>query len=321
MTDPGTVFALPFMQNALAALLMLAVAGAVVGVALNLRGLEFLSDGLVHAVFPGAVAGFLLSGPEGVYPGVAVAALVATVVLTIVARRLPGAGSDAATAVVLAGAFGLGVVLVSTRSDYTTGLEQLLFGQLLTVSSSDLGAIALCGGVAVLLVAVTWKEQLFVSFDVRGARAAGLRVLVLELALNAAIALVVVAASRAVGNLLVLAVLIAPAAIARLLSRRLAVIVPLAVGVAISASVLGLALSYALSVDLRVGASPSAVLALVLVGGYLAVAAARGLVTGVVRRRPRSGSHADLPSGADQEPMTVLPSGADREPMTVLGVR
>lgn len=287
MTDIGTVFALPFMQNALAALVMLAVAGAVVGVALNLRGLEFLSDGLVHAVFPGAVAGFLMSGSEGVYPGAAIAALIATVALTIVARKLPGAGSDAATAVVLAGAFGLGVVLVSTRSDYTTGLEQLLFGQLLTVSSNDLTAIAVCGGIAVLVVVVTWKEQLFVSFDPRGARAAGLRVLALELALNVAIALVVVAASRAVGNLLVLAVLIAPAAIARLVSRRLVVILPLAVGVAVAASCLGLVLGYGLSVDLRVNASPSAVLALVLVGGYLVVAGCSGGAALLARRRSR----------------------------------
>lgn len=283
-------FSLPFMQAALAAVVMIGLAGGVVGVALNLRGLEFLSDGLVHAVFPGAVAGFLLGGATGIYPGAAVAAVVATVALTIVTRRLPGAGSDAATAVVLAGAFAIGIVLVSMRSDYSVGLEHLLFGTLLTVGPADLVAIAVCGGLAVLIVGATWKEQLLVSFDRRGARAAGFRVLVLELALNIAIALVVVAAARAIGNLLVLAILIVPAAVARLLSRRIGWIVVVSVVVAVGASVLGLVLSFDLSVRYGVDASPSSVLALTLVGVYLVVAAGSAVVS---RVRPRARRDAD----------------------------
>ncbi|MGO2113082.1 MAG: metal ABC transporter permease, partial [Pseudoclavibacter sp.] len=194
-----TAFALPFMQHALLALAMLAVVSAIVGVQLNLRGLEFISDGLVHAVFPGVVIGFVTAGNDGIYPAAVITAVIATAALTWASRR--GAGTDATTAVVLAGTFAIGIVIVSRTTTYSTGLEHLLFGQPLTVDARDLIAIGVLGGIALVLVVATWREQLFISFDARGARASGYRTLLYELALNLAIALVVVAAARAVGNL------------------------------------------------------------------------------------------------------------------------
>lgn len=290
MTDLATMFGAGFMQSAALALGILAVVGAVVGVALNLRDLEFMSDGLVHAVFPGIVLGFVLGGVDGVYVGAVIAALLATTLLTISSHR--GVGSDATIAVLLAGAFALGIVIVSRTTKYASGLESLLFGQLLTIDSDDLIAIAVLGGIALALVIGTWKEQLFVSFDAPGARAAGLSVLAYELALNLAIALVVVAASRAVGNLLVLAILIVPAAIGRLCSARLGPTIAIAIGSALGASVLGLAAGYWFSVDARIQVSPSAVLVLVLVGIYLVVAAITSLGRRL-RRRPNGDARGD----------------------------
>lgn len=285
------VFALPFMQQALLALAMLAVVSAVVGVALNLRELEFVSDGLVHAVFPGVVIGFVLAGDDGLYVGAIIASLLATAALTWAARR--GVGTDATTAVVLAGTFAIGIVIVSRTTTFSTGLEHLLFGQLLTVRPADLVAIAVLGGIALVLVLATWKEQLFRSFDRRGAAAAGYRTLAYELALNLAIALVVVAAARAVGNLLVLAILIVPAAVGRLLSRRIGVVVAIALVTSLVASVLGLTVAFQLSVVADVPASPTAVVVLVLIAIYLAAAVASrilarigvGVVRGPRRRR------------------------------------
>lgn len=290
-------FALPFMQQALLALALISIVSAVVGVQLNLRGLEFVSDGLVHAVFPGVVIGFVTSGMEGLYVGAVIAALIATAALTWAARR--GAGTDAATAVVLAGTFAIGIVIVSRTTDFATGLEHLLFGQLLTVGPGDLVAIAILGGIALVLVLVTWRQQVFLSFDARGARAAGASSLVYELILNLAIALVVVAAARAVGNLLVLAILIIPAAVGRLLSRRIGAIAAIALATSLVGACVGLWLAYEASVTLGLSASPTSVVVLVFVAIYLvAVLASRLLWRGGVtrsRRRATASGNAALP--------------------------
>ncbi|GGA67658.1 zinc ABC transporter permease [Pseudoclavibacter endophyticus] len=290
---------LPFMQHALLALIMLAVVSSIVGVQLNLRGLEFISDGLVHAVFPGVVIGFVVNGMDGVYVGAVIASLIATGALTWAARR--GAGTDATTAVVLAGTFAIGIVIVSRTTTYTTGLEHLLFGQPLTVHAADLVAIGVLGGLALVLVLGTWKEQLFLSFDLRGARASGYRTLLYELALNLAIALVVVAAARAVGNLMVLAILIIPAAVGRLLSRRVSVIVLVALAVSLVGSVIGLLLAFELSLTLGLTSSPTSVIVLVFVAMYLlAVVVAK---TAMRVRRARGSRDLD----ARRDPHNVEP--------------
>lgn len=286
LTGIDVMFGAPFMQQAAIALGLLAACAALVGVALNLRDLEFVSDGLVHAVFPGVVIGLALGGGETIYVGAIIAALIATVLLTIATNR--GAGTDASTAVLLAGCFALGIVIVSRTTTYSTGVEQLLFGQLLTIGTGDVLVIAVLGGIAALLVVFTWKEQVFISFDRRGAEASAMRVFAYELALNLAIALVVVAASRAVGNLLVLALLIVPAAVGRLLSRRLSAILAIAFVTALLGSVAGLVGGYWLAVDASLAISPSGVLVLCLVAIYLVVAGISSLAT-LVRRRTRGG--------------------------------
>lgn len=263
----------PFMLNAMLVLAILALAGGIVGVQLNLRGLEFLGDGLVHSIFPGVVIGFVLQGAGGTYLGAGIAALIATVLLTLAARR--GLGDDAATAIILSGAFSLGVVIVSTTTAYTGGLEHLLFGQLLTVDRTDLGIVAALCGAAVLVVAVSWRFQVFRAFDRIGARASGVRVRALELALNLAIALVIVAGARAIGNLLILALLIVPPAVGRLASRRIDRIVPIAIATALLPSLGGLWLAYALSVRAGVDVSPSGMVVLALAAVYLLAALAR----------------------------------------------
>lgn len=295
MTDLSVLLQLPFVQSAAVAIIVLAVASAIVGTALALRGLEFLSDGLVHSVFPGVVVGFIAAGTDGVYVGAGIAALIATVALTIASSR--GIGSDATIAVVLAGAFSLGIVIVSRSVDYASGLEHLLFGQLLTVSSADIVAICVLGGAAVLLVLGTWKEQLLVSFDRKQAQASGMRVLAYELVLNIAIALVVVAAARAVGNLLVLALLIVPVAVARLVTRRVWTIAVVSLVVSVGCGLVGLWAGLWLSLDAGVQASPSAVLVLVLVALYLVVVVVTRLTAfaAAARRRGAAGVKADRP--------------------------
>ena len=278
-------FTLPFMARALAVLAALSLVAGVVGVLVNLRGLEFISDGLTHAVFPGIAVGFVWGGREGLFVGAMIAALVAAVVLTLIARS--AVPTDAAIAVVFTAMFSIGVIVVSRDTNYVGQLEQLLFGRLLTISPAEVVQTIVICGVALLVALLTVKEQVFRAFDHTGFSASGYRPLLLELLLNCAIALVVVAASSAVGNLLVLGVLIVPGAVARLVTSRLWLLFPVAAVFAGLASWLGLALGYSASVDLGVDLPSGATVVLVFVGGYAVALLVRLAVDRLRAGRPR----------------------------------
>ena len=270
-----TAFTLPFMGRALFVLLVLSVAAGVIGVFINLRGLEFLSDGLTHAVFPGIAAGIVLGGRDGLYVGALIAAVAAAIVLTLLSNKR--VSSDATIAIVLTAMFSLGVIFVSRSRDYAGQLESLLFGHLLTVTATEVAVTSIVAVVALLIVMVTFRAQLFLAFDRSAAQAAGYRPLALNLALNVAIALVVVAASSAVGNLLVLAVLIVPGAVARLATGRLPLMFVFSAGFAMLASWLGLATAFGLSLGADVSIPGGATVVLVFVLGYLLMLGWRGM--------------------------------------------
>ncbi|HET6671920.1 MAG TPA: metal ABC transporter permease [Agromyces sp.] len=259
-------FALPFMARALLVMLVLAVVAGVVGVLVNLRGLEFISDGLTHAVFPGLAIGLALGGTAGLVPGATVAALAAAVVLTWLDRA--GITSDAAIAIVLTAMFSVGVIVVSRGDDYASELEALLFGRVLTIPPESVVPLILVCLVAVVAVAVTMKQQVFRAFDRSGSRAVGDSALALDLTLNAAVALVVVAAASTVGTLLVLALLIVPGAAARLMTERLWWLFPVAAGFAALMAWLGLAVGFAGSVAGGVDLPAGSTIVAVFVVGY-----------------------------------------------------
>ncbi|MEO6200938.1 MAG: metal ABC transporter permease [Cryobacterium sp.] len=279
-------FSLPFMARAAAVLAALSLVAGVVGVLVNLRGLEFISDGLTHAVFPGIAVGFVWGGREGLFLGAMVAALVAAAALTLIARS--AVPTDAAIAVVFTAMFSIGIIVVSRETNYAGQLEQLLFGRLLTISAAEVVQTIVICGVALLAVTLTAKEQVFRAFDHTGFDAAGYRPLLLDLLLNGAIALVVVAASSAVGTLLVLGVLIVPGAVARLVTQRLWLLFPVAAVFSAVAAWLGLAFGFAASVDLGIDLPSGATVVLTLIAGYVVALFARLAVDRVRAGRPRS---------------------------------
>ncbi len=260
-------FRFPFIQNALAVIVPLALVTGLVAVFINLRGLEFVSDGLTHAVFPGLAAGFVVAGSPGLLPGALIAAVIATLALTYFAGA--GLASDTATAITLTGMFAIGVLIVSTPGGGSTSIESLLFGHLFTVTSMEAGLAALAAGLAATLVLVTYRAQVFAAFDEDGARGAGFRTLSVNITLNLAIALVVVSASLAVGNLLVLALLIVPGATARLVARKFTSMVVVSVAVAVGASITGVLLAVVLSFTVDVPVPGGATVALMFVAVYL----------------------------------------------------
>lgn len=272
LLDP---FGSPFMQRALVEALLLAVIGAVVSVFVVLRKLAFVSDVLTHTVFPGVVIGFLVAGAGGIVWGALAFAVLSAVLLTLLAARTR-VTEDASMAIVLTGFFAVGVILVSRRSSYTADLTAFLFGRILTVDRGQILATAAIGAVVLATLGLLGKELLFRAFDPAGAEARGYRVLLLDLVLNLAVALVVVAAVRAVGTVLVIALLVVPGAAGRLLSDRLGGILAAAVGIAALAGWLGLVASWQASVNhgVRLASGATVVLALVALYGLAAVVAA-----------------------------------------------
>jgi manganese/iron transport system permease protein len=262
LLDP---FTSPFMQRALLEALLLGVVGAVVSVFVVLRRLAFVSDVLTHTVFPGVVIGFLVAGTGGIVWGALVFAVLSAVLLTVLSARAR-VTEDASMAIVLTGFFAFGVILVSRRSSFTTDLTAFLFGRILTVDRTQILVTAVLGAAVLLMLGLLGKELLLRAFDPAGAEARGYRVLVLDLVLNLAVALVVVAAVRAVGTVLVIALLVVPGAAGRLLSDRLAGITLAAIVTAGLAGWLGLVASWQASVNhgLRLASGATVVLVLVL---------------------------------------------------------
>jgi ABC-type Mn2+/Zn2+ transport system permease subunit len=231
---------LGFMQRALLELVLVGVVGGVLGCWIVLYELSYSAESLAHSLFPGLVLAALFGFPLVLGGALGVAVAAAAVAL---AAHAPGIERDTAVAVVITSLFGLGVLVALTPAS-PPGLETLLFGDLLGVSGSDLATAAGLTGAVLAGAALLHRELLAVGFDRASARALGGRPLLADLALLALVAAATLIAVRGLGNLLVVAVLVAPAATARLLSGRLATMMMLAVAVAAACSVGGLYLSY-----------------------------------------------------------------------------
>jgi ABC-type Mn2+/Zn2+ transport system permease subunit len=255
-----------FMQRALAELVLLGVVGAVVGCWVVLYELAYSAESLAHALFPGAVAAALLGIP--VIAGGAVGVLAAATAMALVGR-VPLLRGDTSVAVVITSLFGLGV-LVALSPSTPPGIEGILFGDLLGVTRGDLITSAVLAGGSLVALTALYRPLLATGFERSTASAFGLSPALVDLALLALLALAIVIGVQALGNLLVVALLVGPAACARLVTRRMARMMTVAVVVALAAAVGGLYLSY--YAGLAAGASVAAV----MVATYLALLCATG---------------------------------------------
>jgi manganese/iron transport system permease protein len=278
-------FGSPFMARALVEALLLGVVGGVVSVFIVLRRLAFVSDVLTHTVFPGVVIGYLVAQTDGIVWGALAFAVLSAVLLTLLSASAR-VTEDASMAILLTGFFAVGVILVSRRSSYTADLTAFLFGRILVVDRQQIVVTAVIGALVLLALALLGKELVLRAFDPDAAAARGYRVPALDLALNLAVALVVVAAVRAVGTVLVIALLVVPGAAARLLTDRLGRLFVLAAAIGGLGGWLGLAASYEASVHHGLRLASGATVVLVLVALY-AVAAGAGAARWSVRRSRR----------------------------------
>lgn len=229
-----------YLHRAIVEVILVGALAGVVGVHVVLRRLAFFTMAMTHATFPGVVAAAVL-GIDIYLGGAAAGVLVALAVVAAARRR--GQDTTTATGVVLAGGFALGVALMSTQDGFTRDLTAYLVGSVLTVGVGDLAVTAVVGIAVVGLLALLHKELVFAAFDPGGVRAAGYPGTALDLVVLLAVEAVVVTAVPAVGTILAVALVVAPAAAARLWTDRLGATFALAAGIGIAAGLGGLAIS------------------------------------------------------------------------------
>lgn len=229
------------MRLALIEVVLMGIVTGAIGAYVVVRGLSFMGDALSHAIFPGIVIAVLLDG--SIFVGALAFGIVTAIGIGLLARN-ERVKEDSAIGVLFAGMFALGVVIYSAEREFDHELSEILFGDVLTVSWSDIAVTAACGAVVLLALTLLHKEFVAVAFDRTAARAVGLPVFWLDVLLLVLISLTIVVSLRSVGNILVVAMLITPAATARLLTDRLTHTMALAALLGASAGVIGLYISY-----------------------------------------------------------------------------
>ena len=287
-----------FFLRALVASMLVGTVCAVVGTYVVLRGVAFNGDAIAHAGFPGIVVAYILGWP--LYIGATVAAVGTALAIGVVTRRA-GIRQDTAIGVLFAGTFAFGVFLFSGISGYVADLFSFLFGNVLAIGTTDLIALTGLGIGVVVVVAALWKELLYATFDPLGAAASGIPVDRLELLFLALVAITIVVSLQAVGIILVVAMLVTPAATAQLLTVRFTRLMLTAAVVGIGSAIAGLYISYWL--DVASGAT--IVLVQTALFGLALVLGPRGVVA---RRRGRVVNAAD--EAEDPVPAaTAAPAG------------
>jgi zinc/manganese transport system substrate-binding protein len=267
-------FQLPFVQRGLLELVLFSLGAGLLGTWIVLRGLAFYAHAVATASFPGLVlaGGLGFAAPLGAF---AVGGLFALSVGRLAAGRR--AGYETATALALTGALAAGTILASDVFHSGSEVDSLLFGSLLTLGPGDV-VLAAATSVLVAIATVLFGQRwLAIGFDPGGARSMGLRPALPDVLLLALVALTAVAALSALGALLATALLVVPAATARLWTRRVPALQLWSVAVALFDGVAGLWLSVEADVP------PGAAIAMVGGGLFAAVVLARRL-----RRSPRA---------------------------------
>lgn len=239
-----------FLRNALLGSTLVAIICAIAGTYVVLRGLSFIGDALAHGVIPG-IAIALLFGVPGVV-GAALGALVMMGGVSLVTSRVR-LSSDTAIGLLFVGMLSLGVIITSRSTSFVGDITRILFGELLGVSSTDLAWQVVVLVVVAAIAVVAHRPFVLMSLDDGLARTSGFSVRFFHSLMLTMVAVAVVGSFQLVGTLLVLGLLIAPAATGALLTRRVSTMMLAATGFGVLSSYLGLLTSY--HFDVAAGAS------------------------------------------------------------------
>jgi ABC-type Mn2+/Zn2+ transport system permease subunit len=271
-----------YLTRALVEAALVGATCAVVGVHVVLRRLSFFTMAMTHATFPGVVLAAILG--LNLYLGGGVVGVLVVLAVAWLSRR-PGTDGATAVGVVLSAGFGLGVALMSSRDGFTKDLAAFLVGSVLTVSTADVAVAAVVAAGVLAALAALGKELVLGAFDRDALVAGGYPALALDVALLLLVEVTVVAAVPAVGTILAVALVVAPAAIARLYCDSVAGTTAVAVGVGVGSGTVGVLLAQ------WAGTAAGATVVLVLV----AVFAGSAVLAPRMRRRVSPGGRRTVP--------------------------
>lgn len=269
-------FRFEFFRNGLAVATLAGALCGLVGVFVVMRGMSYIGHGLSHSIFGGAVASFVAQ--INFYVGAGLWGLISALMIQRVARRRT-IGADAAIGVVTTASFAIGVALISRHRSFTRDFEAALFGNVLGVTGGDILAVALVTLFAGAVFFMRYRAFLYATFDPEVAQISGLRTARLDALLSLVLASSILATMQVLGVTLIVAALVIPAVIGRMLTDRFSRILVLSVLIGATSGFFGIYLSYYLNI-----ASGAAV---VLFGsaGFLLVF----ITTGARRLTSRSG--------------------------------
>ncbi|MDD9954935.1 MAG: metal ABC transporter permease [Anaerolineaceae bacterium] len=230
-----------FAQRSLLALILVGFLSAVVGSFMVVRGLAFFGDALAHAVLPGVAVAYTTGG--NLFVGGLGAGILAALTIVFMTRDRK-VKEDTAIGIVFVTMFALGIAIISIRPSYGLDLAHILFGSISGIDDTDLTYMVLLGGLVLLSILVFYKQLIIVCFDPELGQVLRLPVAFLRALLLVLVAVTIVLSLRAVGLALMLALLLTPAATARLLTKRMSHMVWLAGLLGCAGGVMGFYLSW-----------------------------------------------------------------------------
>mgnify|MGYP001369117989 CR=1 FL=1 len=229
-----------FLQKAFVTSIMVGIICGVIGSFIVLRGMALMGDAISHAVLPGVAISYMLG--INYFYGAVVTGVLTALGIGIISQN-SRIKNDSSIGLVFSAMFALGIILI-TVAQSATDLTQLAFGNVLSVRTSDMVITLIVGAIVLLAVILFYKELLVSSFDETMAAAYGLKVRLIHYGIMVLLTLVTVASLQTVGVILVVSMLITPAATAYLLTNRLSTMIFLAAFFGAISSILGLYFSF-----------------------------------------------------------------------------
>lgn len=268
-------FEFGFQQRALIGGSLAAIALALVGTWVVIRGMSFLGDALVHGVIPGIALAILFD--FNVMAGAAVAAVVMILGINLVHRQTTFS-EDTGIGLLFVGMLALGVILISRTASYTGSLTSILFGDALGVTTADIVVLAVLLAVAAVASSLLYRPFLVLAFNEQKATLLGLRPALAHWVLLGLITAVIVGSFQTVGTLLVFGLLVGPPATAALLVRRVSLMMLVAAMIGIMSVSIGLIISFHLA---TAGSATMALVPIVLFFSVLTLKSVAGSRPGV----------------------------------------
>lgn len=238
-----------FLQNALITSLLVGFVSGILGSFIILRGMSLMGDAISHAVLPGVAVSYMF-GLSYVF-GASFFGILTAVLIGYITEKST-LKNDTVIGIVFSSFFALGIILISF-AESATNLYHILFGNVLAVRDSDIILTAIVTVISLIFILVFFKELKLTSFDPVMAKAAGLPVKFFHYALMFLLTLVAVVSLQTVGTILVISMLVTPAATAYLLTNNLKVMIVLSAVIGMLSSIIGLFFSY--SYNLASGAT------------------------------------------------------------------